>query len=166
MSNTIRRAEQILGYGITKTSGKRYFTVVDGVIYTDLYTGEVTLPFTDKFKKAFNGRVNGMTYFNEIRLDTNCYDGKDVELELAWGSTDFDDDIQGLTDWIEDTGDESLDNVGVKSKKIEDFNVSYSDAEETEDSKQSALIDTYGFYIRRPLIIGISSEQKHNERHF
>lgn len=38
--NTIRRAEQILGYGIGERQGKREYPVIDGVIYTDLFEGD------------------------------------------------------------------------------------------------------------------------------
>lgn len=162
----MRRAEQILGYGISDRSGERYYTVVDGVIYTDLFEGDVEIPnYTGKFKKAFNGKLNALGYYNEIHLSSKCT--PEVTLDLIWGSRDFYDDIDGLLKWLEDNpAEDMLDEAGVESKKIEDFNVRYKDTEESQASKSNLITANWGYFIRRPLIIGVAREQKNDWRYF
>lgn len=166
-NNIIRRAEQILGYGITDVAGVREYSVVDGVIYTDLFEGEVTIPgYSGTFKRAFNGKFNGLTYYNEIHLNSKCKTDT-VELELDWGSMAFDAEIDDLLKWLEDNpAADILDAANVESKKIEDFNVRYKNTEEAEASIRDAISAGWGYYIRRPLIIGVAREQRDGWRYF
>src|SRR5690606_23369079 len=160
-NNIIRRAEQILGYGITDVAGVREYSVVDGVIYTDLFEGEVTIPgYTGTFKRAFNGKFNGLTYYNEIHLTNKCKTDT-VGLELDWGSTAFDAEIDDLLKWLEDnSAADILDTANVEYKKIEDFTVRYKNTEEAEASIRDSISTGWGYYIRRPLIIGVAREQR------
>jgi hypothetical protein len=167
--NIIRRAEQILGYGITDVAGVREYSVVDGVIYTDLFDGDVDVEipnYTGSFKKAFNGKFNGLEYYNEIHLLSKCkFDT--VELELNWGSKCFIKEIEDLLTWLqENTSTDILDSATVESKKIEDFNVRYKNTEEAEASIRDAINAVWGYYIRRPLIISVAREQKNGFRYF
>lgn len=166
-TSVIRRAEQILGYGITSTAGERQYKVVDGVIYTDLFTGSVTIPdYNGTFTLAFNGKVNGQTYYNEIHLDSKCKQDT-VKLTLSWGSNEFLTEITDLLEWLKDnTGTDALDQANVESKKIEDFNVKYRNTDETAAATMTAISDNWGYYIRRPLIIGVSKEQRNDWRYF
>lgn len=165
-NSVIRRAEQILGYGITDTAGERVYAVSDGVVYTDLFTGDVTIEgYTGTIKKAFNGRVNGMTYFNQLILDT-CH-LEEVTLTLTWGSEQFMTDIDGLLAWLnENSTADNLDEVSIKSKKIEDFSVTKASAEEARDNASIILNEGYGFYIRRSFIIDVAKEQRDASRYF
>ena len=163
--STIRRAEQILGYGITDIGGVREFTVIDGVINTDLFEGDPTITGITDFKKAFNGRVGGTTYFNQIILTNSCKGT--VEIDAIWGSCDFNDDISGLLEWLEENpATDSLDTAGVKSLKIEDFSQTSGTAEETQADINTILHNGYGFYVRRPVIFDVSSEHRHDHRYF
>lgn len=165
-NNTVRRAEQILGYGITKTAGDRTYTVVDGIVYADLFTGDPTVDFSGDIVKSFNGVRNGVTYFNQIELKGKCLP-KEVTIDALWGSTEFDTDIDPLTDWIaQDDVTDTLDESGVSSKKIEDFSVTYRNSEEAGQAKGNALADGWSWYIRTPLIVGVSREQKDGGRYF
>ncbi len=84
-----------------------------------------------------------------------------------WGSDDFDTDIDGLLLWLsENPTTDSLDEAGVKSKKIEDFSVTKGSAEETVADVNIILHEGYGYYIRRPVIFDVSSEHRHDYRHF
>lgn len=165
----IRRAEQILGYGITDVAGVREYSVVDGVIYTDLFDGDVDVEipnYTGSFRKAFNGKYNGLEYYNEIHLTGKCKTDT-VELELNWGSKCFNKEIEDLLTWLqENTSTDILDNSTVESKKIEDFNVRFKNTEESTTSIRESLNSGWGYYIRRPLIISVAGEQKHGFRHF
>lgn len=165
-TSVIRRAEQILGYGITNTTGERTFPVIDGVVYTDLFTGIPTIPdYTGTIVRKFNGRRNNLVYWNELYLE-NC-NLEEVTLNLAWGSDDFDTDIDGLLLWLsENDTSSSLDEAGVKSKKIEDFSVTKGSAEETVADINIILNEGYRYYIRRPIILDVSSEHRYDYRHF
>jgi hypothetical protein len=166
--NTMRRIEQIVGYGISDTEGKRTFTPVDGILYVDLFEGDIP---EELGVKSFNGRKNGVTYFNQIELSKNysksyCKQG-DVTLELNWGSNEYNEEIKGLADWLEENpAVDNLDDAGVKSKKIEDFSVTKGTAAETQADINIILHDGYGYYIRRPLIVGVSQENKDASRYF
>ena len=162
--NTIRRAEQILGYGITDTAGTRTFTVIDGIIYTDLFEGVPTIDGLDDYRVTFNGHANA-DYLNQIHV--YCRDGQEVEVTADWGSTTFETEIKDLLDWLESNGGMgSVETANVQSKKIEDFTVSYKSTEEAQDSQDAALLNVWSYYIRRPLIIGISSEKLDAARYF
>lgn len=165
----IRRAEQILGYGITDVAGVREYPVVDGVIYTDLFDGDVDVEipnYTGSFKKAFNGKYNGLEYYNEIHLTGKCKTDT-VELELNWGSKCFIKEIEDLLTWLQDnSAADILDNANVESKKNEDFNVRFKNSEESQASISDAINAGWGYYIRRPLIISVASEQRNDGRYF
>lgn len=168
--SVIRRAEQILGYGITCIAGERTYPVIDGVVYMDLFNdSDFTIDgYTGTIKKAFNGRINGVEYYNQIYLDTRyCKKLKEVTLDLDWGSQCFNEEITGLLDWLtENTGGDLLDDAGISSKKIEDFSVSYRDADEKSVDLSIILNEGFGYYIRKPFIIDVAREQKDGSRYF
>lgn len=166
--DVIRRAEKILGYGITNTTGERHFTLIDGVIYTDLFTGEATVPgYSGTFKRAFNGRVNGISYYNEIILDRSPKRTMDIALTLTWGGSSFANELKSLLDWLKDNpATDLLEDSGIRTKKIEDFSVTLNTVEETEASQKAAIYEGWSWYVRSPLIIGISPEQKNDHRYF
>lgn len=164
-ANTIRRVEQIIGYGLSDVSGERNYTPVDGILYTDAFEGDATLTgYTGTFVKRFNGK-QGMTFFNEIILSGKCLG--EVTVNAAWGSNDLECELKPLLDWVEaDDPNALIDDAGVASKKIEDFSVSFRDSEETKAQTIDGLISGYGFYIRRPFILDVSEEHRRNERYF
>lgn len=166
--SVIRRAEQILGYGITETPGERVYPVIDGVVYTDLFQGDVEaiVGYTGTIRKSFNGRSNGVEYYNQIDLVARCH-LKEVTLDLDWGSECFNKEIDGLLEWLsENSAADNLDEAGVKSKKIEDFSVTKGTAEEKSNDISIILNEGFGFYIRRPLLIDVAREQKDGSRYF
>lgn len=164
--SVIRRAEQILGYGISSMAGERTYPVSEGTVYTDLFSdADIVIPgYTGTIVKSFNGKRNGVEYFNQIQLDKCKL--KEVSLDLDWGSQCFYTEIDGLLEWLDESGTDSLDDVGVASKKIEDFSVSFRDSSEKASDLSSSLYDTFGFYIRRPFIIDVAKEQKDAARYF
>ena len=163
-----RRAEQILGYSFNSVGGERMYPVIDGVVYTDLFeeTDTITIEgYTGKIKKAFNGRSNGVEYYNQLILDKCRL--KEVTLDLSWGSACFNKDIDGLLAWLNDNpATDSLDNAGVASKKIEDFSVTHRTASDTSVDINIILNEGYGFYIRKLFIIDVAKEQKDSARYF
>lgn len=165
-TNELRRAEALLGYGIQNGSGQRKYVVVDDVVYTDLFQGEPTIDgYTGTITKRFNGRY-GTTYFNEIVLEPHkCK--REVTVGATWGSSDFLAEIDELLEWIhENPFTEQADNAGIKSVKIEDFSATQGTAEETKTSFYDALRASWSFYIRNPLIISVTPEQRDDYRHF
>lgn len=163
-TNTIRRAEQILGYGISDGTDTRTFTVIDGIIYTDLFEGVPTIDGLDDYRVTFNGHANA-AYSNQIHV--YCRDGQEVEITADWGSNVFNTEIKELLDWLESNGGMGgVETANVQSKKIEDFTVSYKSTEDAQASQDAALLNVWSYYIRRPLIIGISSEKPDAARYF
>ena len=165
-TRTIRRAAQILGYSLADCGGARSFNVVDGTIYTDVFTGDVTIAnYTGTITKAFNGKTSGTDYYNEIILDCSSRRLETVSLDLAWGSDDLICELKDLLDYLQaDTFD--IDDAGISSKKIEDFTVSLKTADETLNDKSRIINENFSFYIRRPLIVSVSRENRHDERYF
>lgn len=160
--NTIRRAEQILGYGIGDKQGVREYPVIDGVIYTDLFEGDIELPF--KFKLAFNGVQGRTDYYNEIIPTSKCH--RSVEVDAVWGSCEFNKEIESLLDWLEDNPSvDSLDSVATKRLQIKDYSETFATAEEQKESSDTILMQGFGFYIRKPLIISFG-EQPDAARYF
>lgn len=164
-----KQLEEIIGYSLSDVQGARYYTIVDNVLYVDAFEGEPTIAgYTGPFKKGFNGKVNGLAYFNEIYLDAkHCRRLNEVEVTANWGSTTLNTELTELKDWL--TGNplvDSLDDIGVSSKKIEDFSVSLRTAAEQNQDRIDATLNTFGWYIRKPLIISVSSEQKDAGRYF
>lgn len=165
-SNTIHRAERILGYSISKTAGERTYMVIDGTVYADLFdnsTAPVIDGYTGTQVLSFNGH-RGTTYYNQIEVD-GCQ--KYVKITATWGSTTFDTEIKDLLDWLEDNpATDLLDNSYVRSKKIEDFTITKTTEEEAQQNQYGALQSGWSWYIRTPLIIGVSKEHSYNERYF
>ena len=162
--NTIRRAEQILGYGIGTGTGVREYPVIDGVIYTDLFEGDLNVELPFEYKLAFNGKVGHTSYYNEIIVKSRCQ--KSVEVDAVWGSCEFDKEIKELLDWLEDNHvTDSLDNAGTKSIRIKDTAETFSTGEEQSQTIYDLLSSGYGYYIRKPLIISFG-ENKDASRYF
>ena len=165
--SVIRRAEQILGYGITELEGERTYPIIDCIVYADVFTDQevVIEGYTGTVVKAFNGKRNASEYWNELHL-SKCR-LKEVTLDLSWGDECFNEEIKGLLDWLVENGaTDSLDSAGVKTKKIEDFSATYATAEETVVDINAILHDGFGYYIRRPFIIDVAREQKDGSRYF
>lgn len=163
---TIRRASEILGYSFNNQSGVREYPVIDGTIYTDLFTGDVIIDgYSGTIKKSFNGKSNSTDYYNEITLDCSARHLKTVTLNLRWGSSCFCTEIKDLLDYLQ-SETFNTDDAGVSSKKIEDFSVSFKTADETTNDKTMIISENFSFYIRRPLIVGVSKESRHDERYF
>ena len=155
-TNTIRRAEQILGYGIGDFQGAREYPVIDGVIYTDLFEGDVELPF--EYRLAFNGKVGHTSYYNEIVVKSKCK--STVEVDAVWGSCEFNKEIEPLLDWLEaNPVTDSLDNAGTKSIRIKDTAETFSTGEEQTQTLNDLLNSGYGYYIRKPLIISFGENK-------
>ena len=151
-TNTIRRAEQILGYGIGTGTGVREYPVIDGVIYTDLFEGDLNVELPFEYRLAFNGKVGHTIYYNEIIVKSKCQ--KSVEVDAVWGSTSFNTEISSLLYWLEANPiTDSLDNAGTKSIRIKDTDETFSTGEEQTQTLNDLLNSSYGYYIRKPLII-------------
>lgn len=164
-AQTIHSVEQMLGYGITSCQCVKTFRAIDGVIYTDLFEGDVVIPsYSGKIKKAFNGRSNGTCYYNQIILEGPL--NGDIELDLRWGSDAFYDEIDGLLELVQNNQAVQADDIGIAAKKIEDFSVSYrSGADKSADTKQ-IIVNGWSYYIRTPVLIGISRDNRHDYRYF
>ena len=163
-TNTIRRAEQILGYGIGTGTGVREYPVIDGVIYTDLFEGNLNVELPFKYKLAFNGKVGHTSYYNEIIPTSKCQ--KSVKVDAVWGSTSFNTEIKSLLDWLESNPvTDSLDNAGTKSIRIKDTAETFSTGEEQTQSLNNLINNSYGYYIRKPLIVSFG-ENKDAARYF
>lgn len=164
--NVIRRAEKILGYGITDVSGEREYPVIDGVVYADLFTGTPTIDgYTGNTKLTFNGS-QATPYKNQIALDPKrCK--QTVKITATWGSQVFLSEIDELLQWLEENNfTDAADEAGIRSKKIEDFSVTYRDAEEVQSSTYDTIRAAWSFYIRSVILISVTPEQKHDYRYF
>ena len=164
--NTLRRAESILGYGIQAGTGLRTYPVIDGTVYTDLFTGTpVITGYTGTIKTRFNGSQTS-TYKNEIILDKN-FCNSEVVVDAVWGNTSFLTEIDELLQWLEDNQFTDTANISnIKSTEIEDFRETYNTAEDTSSNFYDALRSAWQFYIRNVLLISVSREQKDASRYF
>lgn len=169
-TNTIRRAEGILGYGISPTAGARKYTLVDGIIYTDLFEGVPLINGVTAFETAFNGKINALGYYNQIILPLRSSLARrpvQVEVDALWGSCEFNKEIKSLLDWLEaNPVTNAMNNAGVRSKQVEDFRLTTGTAEERQQDLNAILKEGYGYYISRPLIVGVGSEQGDGSRYF
>ena len=76
-------------------------------------------------------------------------------------------DIDGLLTWLEaNPATNAMDNAGVRSKQVEDFRLTTGTAEERQQDLNAILKEGYGYYISRPLIVGVGSEQRDASRYF
>ena len=155
--STIRRAEEILGYGFAIDFGSRSYDVIDGVAYVDLFDGtDVVVGGTRDYKFAFNGKKYGTKYYNEVHVGS-C--AKSISITANWGVDCFEDDIKELLDWLaQNPVVDNLEGFGIKSKKIEDFSISVGSVEERNADKENALLEGFGYYIRRPVLFSVSGE--------
>ena len=156
--STIRRAEQILGYGIGTGTGAREYPVIDGVVYTDLFEGAATVEGLTDVATGFNGKKYGTTYKNELYITSKC--PKTVKVTATWGSNAFNTELEGFLDWLEaNPVTDSLDNAGTKSIRIKDTAETFSTGEEQTQTVNDLLNSGYGYYIRKPLIISFGENK-------
>lgn len=162
--STIRRAEQILGYGIATGTGVREYPVIDGVVYTDVFEGAATVEGLTDVATGFNGKKNGTVYKNELYITSKC--PKTVKVTAAWGSTALQTELKDLLDWIKDDSVvDSLDTTATKSLRIKDYSETFATASEVSENVNAIVMRGWGFYVRRPLIISFG-EQKDAAGHF
>lgn len=160
MSN--RRVEGILRYAYNIRPGVREFNIINGIAYVDVFTPDGTEPG----EVRFNGKLGLTEYANEIVMPRN-HRGDTIRLELIWGNSVFEGDILELIEWVEDwDAGTSLDNASTRSKKIEDFSVTFEDAVESEERTSQRLNDLFGFYLRRITIVDVAEEQRDAGRYF
>jgi hypothetical protein len=167
-NETIRRAERILGYGITCKNGSRTYRVIDGTVYADVFEDdEPTLSgYTGAYVLSFNGQRNGVEYYNQIELTDRCLP-KEVTIDTEWGSDCLNKDLKSLLDWLEaNPGADNFDDLGVSSKKVEDFSVNLKSGDDTKSDMKSVIANGWSWYVRSPLIIGVSPERNDDWRHF
>lgn len=164
-ANTLRRAESILGYSLSSQAGAREYSVIDGVLYTDVFEGTPTIGgYTGTIKTRFNGSQT-TAYKNEIILD-KCKDGK-YTVTATWGSAALEAELKDLLDWIEANDfTEDLGNSGAKSLKIEDFSITKENADEAALSYWRSISSGWSFYIRTPILLSVSPEQRYDHRYF
>lgn len=150
---TIRRAEQILGYGIKSGTGEREYPVIDGVVYTDVFEGTATVDGVT-FTPAFNGKRYGVEYYNELHVSGNCK--RTVKVTAAWGSTKLMTELEDLLDWIEaNPAVDGFDSAGSKSLRIKDYAETFGTAEEQTADLYEIIDRGWGYYVRKPLIISV-----------
>ena len=156
------RTRQTIGYDWRPYPDTRTYPVIDGVVYVDVFMAEDN----NDGKYSFNGDRNA-DYYNQIVLDDCDSKLKTITLELEWGSSQFECDIKPMVDWYDaNPASKLLSGAGVKSKKIEDYSVTKGTAEETIDDIQVSMVEAFGYFIRRPLIVSIAGDQKDAGRYF
>ena len=159
MTNSEFRTMKTIGYDWRIDPAERTYPVIDGVAYVDVFTAEDN----NGGKYSFNGDHNA-EYYNQIVVD-DCNDT--VTLTLDWGSNQFECDIKPMIDWYDaNPASKLLSGAGVKSKKIEDYSVTKGTAEETIADIQTSMIEAFGYFIRRPLIVSIAGDQRDAGRYF
>jgi len=163
--SVIHRAEEILGYSISATTGSRTYRVIDGVVYTDLFTGTPTITdYTGTVTTRFNDS-QATSYKNEIIIDDKCLN--EVTITATWGNADFNTEIDDLLQWLTDNPFAgAADESGLQSKKIEDFSVTFKSSDEASSSFYDAIRGSWSFYIRNPIIISVTPEQRRDYRYF
>lgn len=146
----IKQVENFVGYGVAYGDGKRTYPVIDGVAYTDSFTR-----IKGDYDVRFNGKYNEC-YWNEVHLGDDC-GLTEVTLEADWGSEELIQELEGLRLYFETKNSpEGLATIGITSKRIEDFSVSYGNASEATRSEIMTLRTTYAPYIRTVLNIDYS----------
>ena len=150
---TIRRAEQMLGYGIKAGTGEREYPLIDGVVYTDLFSGTATVDGVT-FTPAFNGKKYGTTYYNELHVTSDCK--RTVKVTATWGSAAFETELKDLLDWLEENpAVDGFDSAGSKSLRIKDYAETFGSAEEQTSDLNEIIDRGWGYYVRKPLIISV-----------
>lgn len=164
--DTLREASSILGYGINyeaTTATEREYPVIDGVVYTDVFTGTATVDGVE-FTPEFNGNKYDTAYYNELHIKGKCK--STVKVTAKWGSNTLIGDLTNLLDWLTNNqfGDR-VDGAVTKSIRIKDTAESFATGDERNDSIDETIRRSFGYYIRRPMIISFG-ENKDAARYF
>lgn len=150
LAAAIESLQALICSPIAPETAERVFNTRDGykTAYVDLFSEvtSVTVGGTaisaEKYYKAFNGVRNG-SVFNSIVLAVDPQ-GKDIVVNATWGFTTGDTntipaDLQLVIAKLF-AGVTKKDNGNVKSKKIEDFNITFMD----ETAYQRFYKDNFG----------------------
>ena len=115
-------------------SGERTYGVRDGyrTVFTDIFTTIRSVKINGAsvgYYKAFFNNRNG-DFYNSVVLD-ECASG-DVVIDANWGLTDLPADLQRLIDNAATTISTKYQARDVKSKRVEDFQITYGDLSNDE----------------------------------
>ena len=134
--------ESLLCLDLSQDSGERTFTPREGMrtIFTGIFSNvsSVTVNGTDvDYYPAFFDKRNG-EFYNSIVLD--CPPNCEVIVDADWGFDTIPADLQRLLDNAEKVISKAYSVKEVKSKKIEDYSITYSDLSDDEVfMKQNAV---------------------------
>lgn len=144
------RLEELLCMNLCDDASERTYATRLGyrTVYVDPFTdinsvtidGDETTEYTTKQNDKFNG-----SWYNIIEFDRK-QTGENIVVDAAWGFSSVPVDLQLLLAKLFDQGsvEQSSDST-VKSKKIEDFSVTYKDSATYDEfvTNNSATIDKY-----------------------
>lgn len=134
--------EGLLCLDLSQDSGERTFTPREGMrtvftgIFSNVNSVTVNGQAVDYYPAFFNKR-NG-DYFNSIVFD--CPPNADVVVDADWGFDTIPADLQRLIDNAEKVVSKAYSVKEVKSKKIEDVYVTYSDLSDDENFMKSNMV--------------------------
>ncbi len=144
------KLESLLCFTVCGDSGERTFESRTGyrTLYVDPFTGIVSVTIdgneTEAYVKKQNDKFNG-SWYNVIEFDRK-QTGKNVVVDADWGFNPLPSDLQLLLARLFDQGSvEQTSDGQVKSKKIEDFTVTYKDGSTFGDFvlANTSVIDKY-----------------------
>lgn len=149
-----QRLEDLLCVSLETTSGERTFITRENyrTVYIDPYSVLTTVKIdgnevdADDYVKKQNDRFNG-SWYNIVEFDNKQSKSQKIVVNATWGfgETPPDDLLTLLAKtFAQGTIEQTSDN-SVKSKKIEDFSVTYKDSATFDEfiSVNQAVIDKY-----------------------
>jgi hypothetical protein len=146
----IEKLESLLCFTVCGDQGERTFESRTGyrTLYVDPFTDITSVTIdgneTEDYVKKQNDKFNG-SWYNVIEFDRK-QTGKNVVVDADWGFNPLPSDLQLLLARLFDQGSiEQTSDGQVKSKKIEDFSVTYKDSATYDEFVMSnaSVIDKY-----------------------
>lgn len=135
--------ESLLCLDLSQDSGERTFSPREGMrtVFTGVFSNVLSVTVDGKavtnYYPAFFNKRSGQ-FFNSIVFD--CPPNCDVVVDADWGFDKIPADLQRLIDNAEKVISKAYSVKEVRSKKIEDFSVTYSDLSDDEVfMKQNAV---------------------------
>ena len=135
--------EELLCLDISQDSGERTFSPREGMrtvftgIFTDVSSVTVDGEAVTNYYPAFFNKRNG-EYFNSIVFTAPVCG--EIVIDADWGFDTLPADLKKLLDNAQKLVESSYTVKSVKSKRVEDFQITYSDLSDDEEFvKQNAL---------------------------
>lgn len=151
LKNAFEKVEELLCFSLSCKGYTKKFNGRDGMstvftgVFTTLYEVRRNGTVVTDYEEMFFDNPNGK-FFNSLVFNCKLNDGDRIEVDAKWGFKPLPSDLQQLiAKYFALSSGGVANNSGVKSKRVEDFDITFDDktAEERLIADNQSVINKY-----------------------